>query len=335
VTARDRGRVRDTGTDIGTDILKAGAEAIARAAELIRAGDLVAFPTETVYGLGADATSDGAIAAVFAAKDRPTFNPLIVHFADARGASRRVAFDERARLLAKSFWPGPLTLVLPRREACRISMLASSGLDTLAVRVPGHLVALKLLAAAARPIAAPSANVSGGVSPTTAQHVFDSLDGRVSLVLDGGPCRIGIESTVIDLSGDQALMLRPGGVSREAIEAVIGGIAEFGVGGAPAKSPGLQDRHYAPGRPMRLNAACNRAGEAFLGFGRGAPAGARGDVMNLSPSGNVDEAAANLFAMIRALDRMEVSAIAVAPIPDEGLGRAINDRLRRAAGLGA
>ena len=331
MTTRDLERVRDA----GSEIREAGVEAIARAGELIRAGELVAFPTETVYGLGADATSDAAIAAVFAAKDRPTFNPLIVHFADARGASRRVAFDERARSLAESFWPGPLSLVLPRREACRISLLASSGLDTLAVRVPGHPVARKLLAAAARPIAAPSANVSGRVSPTTARHVVDSLDGRVGMVLDGGPCRVGIESTVIDLSGDRALMLRPGGLSREAIEAVIGAVAEFGGGGAPAKSPGLQDRHYAPGRPLRLNAARTKAGEAFLGFGRAAPMGARGDVMNLSPSGSVDEAAANLFAMIRALDRNGVSAIAVAPIPDEGLGRAINDRLRRAAGLGA
>lgn len=330
MTARSCGRVRSA----GPDILKADAGSIARAGEMIRAGDLVAFPTETVYGLGADATNDAAVAAVFAAKDRPTFNPLIVHFADARAASRRVAFDERARLLAESFWPGPLTLVLPRREACRISLLASSGLDTLAVRVPGHPVAQRFLAAAARPIAAPSANVAGRVSPTTARHVVDSLDGRVSLVLDGGPCRIGIESTVIDLSGDQALILRPGGVTREAVEAVIGGIAEFG-GGAPAKSPGLQDRHYAPGRPLRLNAARARTGEAFLGFGRDAPKGPRGDVMNLSASEDVDEAAANLFAMIRALDRKGISAIAVAPIPDEGLGRAINDRLRRAAGVGA
>jgi L-threonylcarbamoyladenylate synthase len=327
VTARGCGKVRG----VGPEILEAGAAAIARAAELIRAGDLVAFPTETVYGLGADATSDAAIAAIFAAKDRPTFNPLIVHFADPRAASRQVAFDARARLLAKSFWPGPLTLVLPRRESCRISLLASSGLDTLAVRVPGHPIAREFLAAAARPIAAPSANVSGRVSPTTARHVVDSLDGCVSLILDGGPCEIGIESTVVDLSGGPALMLRPGGVSREAIEAVIGGIAEFGGGDAPAKSPGLQDRHYAPDRPLRLNATRAHAGEAFLGFGRDAPKSLPGDVMNLSPSGNVDEAAANLFAMIRALDRKGISAIAVAPIPDHGLGRAINDRLRRAA----
>jgi L-threonylcarbamoyladenylate synthase len=305
-----------------------------RAARAIRAGKLVAFPTETVYGLGGDALSDRAVAAIYAAKSRPRFNPLIVHVASTRDAERLVRFDWRARKLAHAFWPGPLTLVLARRADGAISWLASAGLDTLAVRVPDHPVARRLLRRARRPIAAPSANVSGRVSPTTAAHVADSLktgrDGaRLALILDGGACPVGLESTVVDLSGPKPVLLRHGGVPREDIERLIGRLATPGSG--PARSPGQLKSHYAPRLTLRLDARRPRDGEAFLAFGavpRGTDAKA---VMNLSAERDLGEAAANLFAMLRALDRPRFKRIAVAPIPARGLGAAINDRLKRAA----
>jgi L-threonylcarbamoyladenylate synthase len=307
-------------------IAQANERAVAEAGRRLRAGELVAFPTETVYGLGADATNEAAVARVFAVKARPRFNPLIVHVADRAAAERLAQFDARARRLAERFWPGPLTIVLRRRDDAGLSLLVSAGLDTVAVRAPNHPVAQALLTAAARPIAAPSANVSGRISPTTAAHVAADLDGRVALILDGGPCRVGLESTVVDLSGHKAALLRPGGTAVEELEALVGPIAAAGAG--PARSPGMLRRHYAPGRPLRLNATDARPGEALLGFGPAAgPA-----VLNLSPRGDLVEAAANLFAMLRALDSEPgYTGIAVAPIPEYGLGLAINDRLRRAA----
>ena len=304
-------------------------DAIADAAGLIAAGKLVAFPTETVYGLGADATDDAAVAAIFAAKDRPAFNPLIVHFADAGRAAAAVAFDGRAEELARAFWPGALTVVLPRRPQCALSLLVSAGLESVAVRVPDHPVARALLERVQCPIAAPSANRAGRLSPTRAEHVAESLGAAVDLILDGGPCRLGIESTVIDLTGAAPALLRPGGVAAEEIEALIGPLGPPDAGGAP-KSPGLAGRHYAPARPLRLDAREARRGEALLAFGPGAPPHS----LNLSPTGDLAEAAANLFAMLRALDRAECAAIAVMPIPRSGLGRAINDRLHRAAPAG-
>ena len=293
---------------------------------MLRAGELVAFPTETVYGLGADATNDTAVARVFAVKARPRFNPLIVHVPDGAAAERLVRLDGRARSLAERFWPGPLTLVLPRRDDAALSLLVSAGLDTVAVRVPDHPGAQALLAATGRPIAAPSANVSGRISPTTAAHVAADLDSRVSLILDGGACRVGLESTVVDLSGRGMALLRPGGVAVEDLEAVVGPIAAAATG--PVRSPGMLRRHYAPRRPLRLNATDVRSGEMLLGFGPVAVAAA----LNLSPRADLLEAAANLFAMLRALDEtLGYTGIVVAPIPDHGLGLAINDRLRRAA----
>jgi L-threonylcarbamoyladenylate synthase len=315
-------------------IAKPTAANLSRAARAIRAGELVAFPTETVYGLGGDALSDRAVAAIYAAKSRPRFNPLIVHVPSMREAEQIARFDRRARALARAFWPGPLTLVLARRAGGAISWLASAGLDTLAVRIPDHPVALRLLKQAGRPIAGPSANASGRVSPTTADHVAESLKGgrdgaRLALILDGGACPVGVESTVVDLSGKKPVLLRHGGVPREDIERLVGRLAAASRG--PARSPGQLKSHYAPRLTLRLDARQPRAGEAFLAFGavpRGADPKA---VMNLSPKGDLAEAAANLFAMLRALDRPRFKRIAVAPIPAHGLGAAINDRLRRAA----
>ena len=312
-----------------TPIVPADAENIAAAAKAIRDGGLVAFPTETVYGLGCDATNDQAVAKVFAAKNRPKFNPLIVHVADRAAAGAAVEFNAAAEKLATAFWPGALTLVLPRRDQ-KISLLVGAGLDTVAVRVPDHPVAKALLAAAGRPIAAPSANRSGRVSPTAAGHVVFSLpgpdQGGPMMVLDGGPCRVGIESTVVDLSGPLPVLLRPGGVAAEEIEKVIGPLGQAAAGDA-RKSPGLQERHYAPGLPLRLDAATARPGEALIGFGPQAPA----DALNLSRAGDLEEAAANLFAMLRTVDGPPFTGIAVMAVPERGLGRAINDRLRRAA----
>ncbi|HVR68411.1 MAG TPA: L-threonylcarbamoyladenylate synthase [Verrucomicrobiae bacterium] len=307
----------------------ASAGNIARAAEILRRGGLVAFPTETVYGLGADATDDRAVAAIFEAKGRPKFNPLIVHVPDAAAAFELGVATDTACKLAADYWPGPLTLVMQRVAACPVSLLASAGLDSLAVRVPRHPIAQALLRAAGRPLAAPSANRSGKISPTTAQHVADSLGRRVELILDGGACPVGIESTVVDVSGPSPALLRHGGVTQEDIEAVIGKLATATSSAAP-KSPGQLESHYAPALPLRLDARDAKPDEALLAFGPEIPPGAR-VTANLSPSGYLVEAAANLFAMLRRLDGSGCRAIAVMPVPDTGLGRAINDRLRRAA----
>jgi L-threonylcarbamoyladenylate synthase len=324
--------MQDTKTKRRPAIVPATAENILDAARRLRAGALVAFPTETVYGLGADATDDRAVAAIFAAKERPRFNPLIVHVPNQAAAAREAVFDARAERLAASFWPGPLTLVLKRGAESRVSLLVSAGLDTVALRVPGHNVAHALLNAVGRPIAAPSANRAGEISPTEAAHVAASLGDRAALILDGGRCPVGVESTVVDLSGPTPLLLRPGGATREAIEAVIGPLGTASAtGDGPARSPGLIGRHYAPGRPLRLDVTTSgTADEALLAFGPAVPSG-YGETLNLSPSGDLVEAAANLFAMLRALDRPEHRAVAVMPIPSTGLGLAINDRLRRAA----
>lgn len=316
-------------------VLTPTAESIAAAAAALQAGRLVAFPTETVYGLGADACDDRAVAGVFAAKKRPSFNPLIIHLADQAAAEAIVSLDERARVLARQFWPGPLTLVLPRRKGCPVSLLASAGLDTLAVRVPRHPVATLLLRAFGGPIAAPSANPSGRLSPTAAAHVAEGLGDQVAMILDDGPTAIGLESTVIDLSGPVAGLLRPGGLTAEEIEAVIGPLAGLeGDGGGEAeagpRAPGMLASHYAPTLPLRLEAAAVEADEALLAFGPQVPAGAR-KTLNLSPSGDLTQAAANLFAHLRRLDASGARRIAVMPVPEQGLGRAINDRLRRAA----
>jgi len=306
-------------------------DAVAAAARLLQEGLLVAFPTETVYGLGADARNDRAVAAIFAAKARPRFNPLIVHWHAAEAAARAVKFDARARELARHFWPGPLTLVLPRRAGAAISLLCSAGLDTLAVRVPAHPVAQALLEAFDGPLAAPSANRSGAVSPTTAAHVAESLGERVALILDGGRCAVGIESTVVDLASRDARLLRPGGVTLEALEAVIGPLAVAGDVPAAPRSPGQLASHYAPRATLRLEVREGpKEGEALLAFGANPPGGFVA-TLNLSPQADLVEAAANLFAMLRALDDASPAGIAVMPVPERGLGRAINDRLRRAA----
>jgi L-threonylcarbamoyladenylate synthase len=300
------------------------------AAALLRRGELVAFPTETVYGLGGDATNVHAVAAIFAAKERPRFNPLIGHLAEAGAASELAVLDERAHRVAALFWPGPLTLVLKRRPDCRIVPLASAGLESVALRVPAHPLARDLLEAVGRPVAAPSANRSGRVSPTTSVHVREELGDRIAAILDGGACAIGLESTVLDLTGGTPRLLRPGGVPLEALTAAIGAVAQAGLeAGEAPRSPGMLASHYAPARPLRLGATEARSGEALLAFGA-APAGFT-EVFWLSRGGDLTEAAANLYAGLRALDRTKFTAIAVSPIPETGLGAAINDRLRRAA----
>jgi L-threonylcarbamoyladenylate synthase len=306
-------------------------EATVRAAALLRAGRLVAFPTETVYGLGGDATSDRAVAAIFEVKGRPRFNPLIVHVPELAEAETLAIFDDRARRLAAQFWPGPLTLVLPRRADSGLSLLASAGLDTIAVRAPAHDVAQALLRETGRPIAAPSANRSGRVSPTEAAHVAEELGELVGMILDAGRTPVGLESTVLDLSGDTPTLLRPGGITSERLIELLGSIAAPAAG--RPKSPGMLASHYAPSLPLRLEAVSAQPGEALLAFGRGAPPGFA-EVLWLTRSGDLAEAAANLFAMLRRLDRPPFTGIAVMPIPEQGLGRAINDRLRRAAGAG-
>ena len=312
---------------IETRILKPTDATLYEAAATLAAGALVAFPTETVYGLGGDATSDTAVAKIFEAKARPSFNPLISHVPDLDAAFMLGDFDERARAVAEVFWPGPMTLVVQRRENCPISLLASAGLDTIAIRVPAHPLAAELLRTVGRPIAAPSANPSGRVSPTTAEHVLAGLAGKVSIILDGGPCSVGLESTVLDLSGEAPTILRPGAVTAEMLEPLLGPVA---VAGASAKiaAPGMLESHYAPALPVRLNAETAEEGELFLGFGEvSGPDGAE----TLSAAGDLTEAAARLFSLLRALDRPGAIGIAVAPIPETGLGVAINDRLRRAA----
>ena len=302
------------------------------AAEALRAGKLVALPTETVYGLGADATNDEAVAAIFDAKGRPRFNPLIVHVLDVEQGRKFGEFNRLALKLADALLPGALTLVVPRVEGCAISHLATAGLDTVALRMPAHPVARALLHAVKLPIAAPSANKSGKVSPTTADHVREQLGDEVEIILDGGPCSVGIESTIVACIGDDPVLLRPGGISREEIETAIGRRLrepEVRSGDAPT-APGQLESHYAPRAGLRMNAKDVRDGEALLAFGSDAPE-TDGPQLNLSEAGNVREAAANLFAYLRELDESGAEKIAVMAVPDEGLGEAINDRLRRAA----
>ena len=300
------------------------------AARALRAGKLVAFPTETVYGLGGDATSDRAVAAIFAAKGRPSFNPLIVHVANIASAAQFAELSAKAQTVARAFWPGPLTLVLPRRRDCRISLLATAGLDSVAIRVPAHKIAQTLLMMAGLPLAAPSANPSGRLSPTCADHVLAELGDKAEFVIDGGPCAIGVESTVLSLLDDKPRILRPGAVTAEALSELLKEPVPIEAGSEDAatpRSPGRLLSHYAPALPVRLNAATAEPGEAFLGFGPSAPK----DALNLSANGDLQEAAANLFAMLRRLDDSKYRGIAVMPVPEAGLGVAINDRLRRAA----
>jgi len=307
--------------DVST-VRGADSASLAEAGRRLRAGALVAFPTETVYGLGADATNGEAVAAIFALKGRPRFNPLIV--TGRPEAASHVEFSPLAAALADTFWPGPLTLVLPRRADTPLSLLVSAGLDTVAVRCPAHPVAQALIAAAGVPLAAPSANPSGSVSPTSARHVAEGFGNRV-LILDGGETAIGVESTVIGFGPHGAVMLRPGGIAREAIEQFTGPLSAPAPHG-PVTSPGMLLSHYAPRARVRLNATALEPGETLLAFGPDAPA----EALNLSPTGNLGEAAAHLFAMLRVLDT-KAEAIAVMPIPGDGLGEAINDRLKRAA----
>lgn len=300
--------------------------AIAAAAREIAGGGIVAFPTETVYGLGADATNGDALGQVFEAKGRPRINPLIVHVESLTAARRLVDFTPLAARLAERFWPGGLTLVLPKAAGCPVHDLASAGLPTLAVRVPAHPVAQALIGAAGVPIAAPSANASGEPSPTRAAHVIDSLGDGLT-VLDGGACRAGLESTVVGFDGARAILLRPGATPRGEIEAVTGRLAEASDDADRPQSPGRLLRHYAPHAKLRLNAEAPRSGELYIAFG---PAHADG-ALQLSAAGNTREAAANLFALLREADKRGAAAVAIAPIPNEGLGEAINDRLARAA----
>ncbi len=313
----------------GTRVMKAQAQTIEAAAACLAAGGLVAFPTETVYGLGADARHGEAIARLYAAKGRPRFNPLIAHVADAAAARRLGRFDAAAEKLAAAFWPGPLTLVLPKQSDGGVADLALAGLDSVAVRVPAHPVARALLAAFKGPVVAPSANRSGHVSPTSATHVLTDLRGRIDMVIDAGPCAVGVESTIIGLIGEPTL-LRPGGLPREQIERVLGQPLALAPAADDAPlAPGMLSSHYAPKTRLRLNADEPHVGEALLAFGPTPPAASI--TLNLSPRGDLIEAAANLFSHLRALDASGAGGIAVMKVPNEGLGEAINDRLQRAA----
>jgi L-threonylcarbamoyladenylate synthase len=310
-------------------IVAATKESIARAGEALARGEIVAFPTETVYGLGANALDASAVAKVFAAKARPRFNPLIVHVLGIEQAETYAEVDETARKLINAFWPGPLTLVLPRKRNCTIADLVSAGIDTIALRAPSHPVARALLDAAMLPIAAPSANRSGRISPTTAEHVEAELGRLPAMILDGGPCRLGLESTVLGIDGEQVTLLRLGALPREEIETVLGRDLARPMPGR-VTSPGQLATHYAPLTPLRLNAQSAKSGEALLAFGPHAP-DFSGPTINLSTRGDLVEAAANFFAALRTLDAAGVERIAVMPIPAHGLGEAINDRLKRAA----
>ncbi len=314
-------------------IRKLSDAAIRDAAAMLRFGHLVAFPTETVYGLGADATNGEAVARIFEAKGRPRFNPLIVHVLRLDRAERLVQFDDLSLKLAKAFWPGPLTLVLPKVPGAPIADLATAGLETLAIRVPSHEAAASLLAAADRPIAAPSANRSGHVSPTTAEHVAADLGDKVSMILDAGPATVGLESSIVGFEDGEPVLLRAGGLAIEAIREALGVLVRLASNDTEARpnAPGRLASHYATRARLRLNAEAPREGEAWLGFG---PDGREEDgvhFINLSPRGNLVEAAARLFAALRTLDASGAEVIAVAPVPEIGLGLAINDRLRRAA----
>ena len=307
-------------------VLEPNDAGLEQAADYLRAGKLAAFPTETVYGLGADAANEAAVARIFQVKGRPSFNPLIVHVRDAAQARAFCNWNDTAEAMAGLFWPGALTLVLPRRPDAKLSTLVSAGLDTIALRVPDQGIAQALLARSGLAIAAPSANPSGSVSPTTAAHVAATFDSGIAGIVDGGACRIGRESTVLDLSGPAPVLLRPGGVSAETIGEALGAPPGAPEAGA-TNSPGMLERHYAPRARLRLKAQTAEAGEVLLGFGPRAPA----DALNLSAAGELVEAAANLFALLHQLDDAGAGTIAVMPVPETGLGRAINDRLRRAA----
>ncbi|MFK7945614.1 MAG: L-threonylcarbamoyladenylate synthase [Paracoccaceae bacterium] len=307
-----------------TERLSADNAGLTRAAELLRAGETVAFPTETVYGLGADATDGSAVARIFEAKGRPRFNPLIVHVASTDAVTRLIDLPDAGLQLAEAFWPGPLTLVASMRPDAMIADLVTAGLPTLAVRVPANPLARSLIKESGLPLAAPSANLSGSVSPTNAAHVLEGLGGRVSAVLDGGRCPVGVESTIVGFSNAGASLLRPGGVPAEDIRAMVGILIEDP--GTGITAPGQMESHYAPSSQLRLNARDSLVEELILGFG---PMTCD---LNLSASADLREAAANLFAHLRALDAMARGRpIAVAPVPEVGLGVAINDRLRRAA----
>ena len=299
-------------------------EAIARAAEILRGGGLVAMPTETVYGLATNAADADAVARLYEAKGRPRFNPLIAHVTDVEMAARLAHLPDLARGLMQAFWPGPLTLVLPKKATAPICDLANAGLDSVAIRAPAHPAAQALIRAVDRPLVAPSANPSGSVSPTTAQHVLEGLGHRIDLILDGGACPVGVESTVVMVEDATASLLRPGGLDRGAIEPLTGPLARIEDSATPA-SPGMLKSHYAPGAKVRLNANEARDDEVLLGFGE-----ITGD-LNLSATGDLAEAATGLFAALRQLDASGAASIAVAPIPETGLGEAINDRLQRAA----
>jgi L-threonylcarbamoyladenylate synthase len=320
-----------------TQILPAGEAAAAAAARSLSEGQLVAFPTETVYGLGADATNSAAIARLYQAKGRPSFNPLIAHVRDLSAAMRIGRFEATAITLAKAFWPGPLTLVLPKANDCTVADLATAGLDTIAIRVPAHPVAREILRAFGGPVVAPSANLSGRVSPTTAAHVQSDLNGRIDLIVDGGAVAVGVESTIVGCF-EAPMLLRPGGVPRGEIERVLGRALvrppdDADNDTSQPLAPGMLASHYAPHTPVRLNAEKIEAGEALLAFGPDPVPGIDSvtAVMNLSAHRDLSEAAANLFGYLRALDAKGARAIAVMPVPHHGLGEAINDRLRRAA----
>ncbi|MCP4821762.1 MAG: threonylcarbamoyl-AMP synthase [Shimia sp.] len=308
-----------------TQTLTADEAGFASAATILGAGGLVAFPTETVYGLGADARNDMAVARIFEAKGRPHFNPLIVHVPDVDAAKRYVTWSDEADRLAAAFWPGPLTLVLPLRADSGLSPLVTADLPTLAIRVPSHPVARALLKSFNGPVAAPSANPSGRISPTEAQHVLGGLAGRIEAVVDGGACDVGVESTILGLS-DTPTLLRPGGLPQEALEAALDMKLTRYQDGDALTAPGQMASHYAPGAKVRLNATSVSEGERLLGFGK-----VDDTALNLSPAADLTEAAANLFHHLHALDQAGDAPIAVSPIPETGLGRAINDRLRRAA----
>ncbi len=311
-------------------IRQATQAAIDQAAERLAAGELVVFPTETVYGLGGDATRETAVAAIFEAKGRPAHNPLIAHVADLHVLRQIAVVNAQAEALARAFWPGALTLVLERSASCAVAPLATAGLATIAVRIPAHETALALLRAFGGPVVAPSANVSGRVSPTRAEHVQLTNEQHVAMILDAGPCTIGLESTIVDLSGGWPQLLRPGGITKEQIETVIGAIEQGPQVSDRPSAPGQLESHYAPKARLRINAEAPGEDEAYLAFGD-APDHSGGVQLNLSPKADLSEAAANLYDFLRRLDAAGASAIAVAPIPDEGVGRAINDRLKRAA----
>ena len=310
-------------------------EALTRACSILKDGGLVAFPTETGYGLGADATNSNAVAGIFKAKGRPDYNPLICHVPDLAAAEKLGIFDDKARKYAAAFWPGALTLVVKKQPDCPVASEVSAGLETIAIRVPDHRLAQSLLRMVQRPLAAPSANRSGAVSPTKAEHVIESLGQKVNLVLDGGACEVGLESTVLAVDDSPAVLLRPGGITLSMLRDIDPGI-QVAKAEQPKllKSPGMLESHYAPGLPVRMDIDTPSPDEAWLAFGPDAKTdGVK--AINLSPSGNLEEAASNLFSYLREMDRSEFSAIAVAPIPEEGIGRAINDRLKRASAPGS